>query len=92
MSLQQTPGQLSHSAEARLQASSLFFPAKSENEEPEQLDFGSGHNVVLGTGTSSDGRPLFFTVNHGIVTIAPNNLQTDDKSKSVSFKGSTFEA
>jgi len=58
-----------------------FLSAKTENEEPEQLDFGSGLNVVLGTGTSSDGRPLFFTVNHGIVTIAPNNVQQSEKSK-----------
>jgi hypothetical protein len=45
------------------------------------LDFGSGGNVILGTGTSSDGRPLFFTVSHGIVTIAPTNIQATEKLK-----------
>ena len=62
---------------------SYFTSASSENEEPEQLDFGSGGNVILGTGTSNEGRPLFFTVTHGMVTIAPTNLPAAEKLRFV---------
>lgn len=62
------------------EAAILCFTVSPDSDEPEKLEFGAGSNIILGTGISADGRPLFFTVTHGMVTIAPTNLQACEKS------------
>ena len=61
----------------------LACSAVSGDEEPEMLDFSAGGNAILGAGCSSSfgaggsndihGGPLFFSANHGLVTVLSNN-------------------
>jgi len=49
-----------------------------EIEEPEQLDF--ANNLILGAGSSADGKPLFFTMVNGLVSFTPTNIPEMEKS------------
>lgn len=56
----------------------LLVLVSQEGEDPEQLDF--ANNFILGTGCSADGKPLFFTLVHGLISFSPNNIPEVDKS------------
>lgn len=52
----------------------------SSDPDPDQLDFGSGGNAILGAGHSCDGQGLFFSVTHGMVTIQPSHQPQHEQS------------
>ena len=62
----------------------LACSAVNSDEEPELLDFTSGGNAILGAGcpgvgdpsggsAANQNNPLFFSANHGLVTVLSNN-------------------
>ena len=52
----------------------LFFLAVVDSEEPDVIDLTSGGNALLGAGVA-DSHALFFTINHGLVTLTPSDSQ-----------------
>ena len=48
--------------------------AAGSGDKPDTLDLSGNGNAVLGAGTS-DGAPLFFTANNGLLTVVSPNAQ-----------------
>ena len=57
--------------------------AISDTEEPDLVDFSSDGGAILGAGSGSDGAPLFFTANQGLVAVISNAEHDASRNKCV---------